>query len=151
MSVKLRAADARDLDAALALERACYPPAQAYGAEEYRYALARAKAVNLIAEDDAGVAGFVGAFHHRTWRTGHVYTVNVHPSRRGTGLGRLLMAACEDELRRLGMTRCVLEVNVDNHDAIRLYERGGYTRVRLLPQYYTTYANNDAWLYEKPL
>lgn len=151
MSVRLRAADLRDLDAALALERACYPPQQAYSAEEYRYALGKAKAVNLLAEDERGVAGFVGAFHHSLWRAGHIYTINVHPSRRGTGLGKLLMAACEEELRKLGMTRCVLEVNVDNADAIRLYERCGYTRVRRLPDYYSTYANNDAWLYEKPL
>jgi ribosomal protein S18 acetylase RimI-like enzyme len=151
VSVKIRAADLHDLDAALALERACYQAPQAYGAEEYRYALGRAKAVNLLAEDERGVAGFVGAFHHAIWRAGHVYTVNVHPSRRGTGLGRALMQACEDELRKLGMTRVVLEVNVDNVEAIRLYERGGYTRVRRLPDYYTTYANNDAWLYEKPL
>jgi len=149
--IAIRPATLADLDAALALERACYPPNQAYGAEEYRYSLGRAKAVNLLMEDEAGVAGFVGAFHHRAWRVGHVYTVNVHPSRRGLGLGRQLMDACEAELARLGMERVVLEVNVENADAIRLYERGGYKLLRRLPNYYTQYANNDAFLYEKIL
>lgn len=149
--MKVRPATIADLDAALALERACYPPHQAYSAEEYRYALGRAKAVNLLMEDEQGVAGFVGAFHHRSWRAGHVYTVNVHPSRRGLGLGRKLMEACEAELARLGMTRVLLEVNVENADAIRLYERCGYALLKRLPNYYTQYANNDAFLYEKVL
>lgn len=147
----MRVATAADLDAVLALEQACYPPRQAYGREEYRYALRVAKAVNLLHEEDGRVVGFVGAFHHRTWRTGHVYTVNVHPSQRGRGLGVRLMAACHDALAALGMERVVLEVNVDNQAAIALYEKCGYRLVRRLPDYYTTYDDNDAFLYERDL
>lgn len=147
-----RPAGLDDLDALLALENACYPPNQAYSRDEYRYALARAKAVNLLHEDDAGaITGFVGAFHHRTWRVGHVYTVNVHPSERGRGLGVRLMEACHDALRGLGMARVVLEVNVENESAIRLYEKCGYRLVQRLPDYYTQYRNPDAFLYERPL
>lgn len=140
-----------DLDALLELERACYLPQQAYQREEYRYALHRAKAVNLVLEANHKVIGFVGAFHHRTQRAGHIYTVNVHPDARGQGLGQRLMAACEDELATLGMTRVVLEVNVENEGAIRLYERVGYTRTARLKDYYTTYRVNDAFVYVKQL
>lgn len=148
----LREATPDDLDALLALERACYPPNQAYARDEYRYALQKAKAVNLVWEDEKGNAtGFVGAFHHRAWRVGHVYTVNVHPSERGRGLGLRLMDACHDALRGLGMARVVLEVNVENDAAIRLYEKAGYRLVRRLEKYYTQYANPDAFLYERDL
>lgn len=149
--MKLRDATLDDLDALLALEAACYPPNQAYSRDEYRYALGRAKAVNLVLEDGGGAVGFVGAFHHAVWRAGHIYTVNVHPSRRGERLGRKLMDACEARLADMGMRRVLLEVNVENEDAIRLYERCGYARVRRLPNYYSQYANNDAFLYEKAL
>lgn len=147
----MRDATLADLDALVALEQACYPPNQAYSRDEYRYALRDAKAVNLVHEEDGAPVGFVGAFHHRTWRTGHVYTVNVHPSQRGKGLGKRLMAACEARLATLGMTRVVLEVNVDNQAAIALYESCGYVRVKRLPDYYTQYANNDAFLYARDL
>ena len=147
----MRDATVADLPAILALENACYPPSQAYGAEEYRYALARAKAVNLLLEEKGDAIGFVGAFHHATRRAGNIYTVNVHPRARGRGLGRALMAACEDRLRGLGMTRCVLEVNVENAEAIRLYERCGYQKTELLRGYYTQYRVNDAWRYAKAL
>lgn len=147
----MREASARDLEALLALENDCYPPNQAYSREEYRYALTRAKAVNVACEEAGALVGFVGAFHHATQRVGHVYTVNVHPKQRGRGLGRALMRACEERLRALGMTRVVLEVNVENVDAIRLYESCGYRRVRTLKDYYTQYRVNDAFLYERRL
>ena len=147
----MRSATLADLDALLALENACYPPNQAYSREEYRYALAVAKAVNLAHEEDGRIVGFVGAFHHKAWRAGHVYTVNVHPSQRGKGLGKRLMAACEARLADLGMRRVVLEVNVENDAAIALYESCGYARVKRLPNYYTQYENNDAFLYEREL
>lgn len=147
-----RDATAADLDVLLALENACYPPNQAYSREEYRYSLTKAKALNVLWEDEKGnVTGFVGAFHHRTWRLGHVYTVNVHPSERGKGLGMRLMDECHRRLEEMGMRAVVLEVNVDNHAAIKLYEKAGYRLVRRLPDYYTQYANNDALLYEKGL
>lgn len=146
-----RDATLADLDALVELENACYPPHQAYARDEYRYALAVAKAVNLVHEEDGRPVGFVGAFHHRTWRTGHVYTVNVHPAQRGKGLGKRLMAACEERLARLGMRRVLLEVNVENAAAIALYESCGYARLKRLPDYYSNYANRDAFLYARDL
>lgn len=147
----LRDARPEDLDAIVALEQECYPPNQAYSRAEYHYALNRAKALNIVLEEGGHITGFIGAFHHSSHRAGHVYTVNVHPKQRGRGLGRLLMSACEERLRAMGMKRVLLEVNVENADAIRLYERCGYARLRLLKDYYTQYRVNDAFLYAKPL
>lgn len=147
----LRDATMGDLDALLALERACYPPAAAYGPVEYRYALSKAKAVNLALEDRGRIVGFAGAFYHAGWRAGHVYTVNVDPASRGAGFGRRLMGELESRVAALGGARMLLEVNVANAAAIALYEGGGYARVRRLKDYYTTYAERDAFLYEKSL
>lgn len=133
------------------LERACFPPGQAYSREEYRHSLTRAQAVNLVLEEGQAVIGYVGAFHHRAQGIGHVFTLNVHPKERGRGRGRLLMEACHERLRALGMTRCVLEVNVENAAALRLYERLGYARATLLPDYYAHYRVKDAWLCVKDL
>lgn len=147
----MRDATLSDLDALLDLENACYPPNQAYSREEYRYSLATAQAINLIHEEDKTLVGFVGAFHHKAWRIGHIYTVNVHPKARGAGLGSQLMAEAERRLAALGMKRVVLEVNVDNVGAMKLYEKCGYARTARLVGYYTQYENNDAWRYEKSI
>lgn len=147
----MRQATLADLDALIDLENACYPPHQAYSRTEYRYALAKGKAINLVHEEAGSITGFIGCFYHKLWRAGHVYTVNVHPRSRGQRLGVRLMEAAHDELRRLGMTKVLLEVNVENEAAMRMYERCGYARQQLLKDYYTQYRVNDAWLYVKQL
>lgn len=147
----MRDATLLDLDALVALERACFPPAHAYGREQYVYALGPAKAVNLVLEEERSIVAYVGAFYHRAHRAGHVITLNVHPRARGQGHGRALMGACEEALRKLGMDRVALEVNVDNEPAIRLYGRLGYERIGKIAEYYSGYPNNDAFAYEKTL
>lgn len=147
-----RLVDARpaDLPALLELEEACYPPGQAYGREEYRYALEVANSVNLKLAGSP-LEAFGGAFLHDGRRTGNVYTVNVHPRARGRGLGRRLVEGLEARMVEAGMARSVLEVNVANEPAIRLYESLGYERVERLRNYYQNYAERDAFRYAKPL
>lgn len=141
-----------ELDDLVALELRCYPAQSAYSRQEYRYVLTRAHALNLTLRDPArAVVGFAGAFLHAGWRAGHVYTVNVDPSQRGKGLGRVLMEALEAGMRREGMARSLLEVNVANATAIGLYEAMGYERLKRLKDYYTTYPEKDAFLYGKNL
>ncbi len=138
------------IDEVLELEQACYEAASAYTRADYKYALDRAVAINLhVRGSDGTLAGFAGAFVHRGHRVGHVYTVNVHPRDRGKGLGRALMDGLESRMREFGMSRCALEVNVDNTSAIGLYESLGYSRVARLKDYYQTYANPDAFRYVK--
>jgi len=52
--------------------------------------------------------------------------LEVRPDRRRQGVGTRLVDAAERTLRRGGVLRLALGVGLDNHDAIRLYERLGY-------------------------
>lgn len=58
--------------------------------------------------------------------------VGVLASRRGEGLGLLLMRAAHEQAAARGAKRVWLEVLVENDPALRLYERLGYRRVREL-------------------
>ncbi len=51
----------------------------------------------------------------------------VHPSRRNRGTGTALLEFATELLSRWGYTRVALGVGMDNHDAVRLYERRGFT------------------------
>lgn len=101
--------------------------------------------MNLAFEERGAIVGYVGAFHHRAQKIGHVFTLNVHLKERRRGLGRALMEACHDRLRAMGIRRVILEVNVQNDAALALYERLGYERAELLKGYYENYRVNDAW------
>jgi putative acetyltransferase len=53
----------------------------------------------------------------------------VIPPARGRGLSHIILSAIEDEARRLGATRIVLETGNRQLAAIALYTSAGYTRI----------------------
>lgn len=58
----------------------------------------------------------------------------VHSTRRRQGIGAQLMLAAEDAARAAGRRLIVLDTERDS-DAQRLYERMGYTRVGIIPNF----------------
>lgn len=62
-------------------------------------------------------------------RHGEVKRMYVAPEHRGTGVSTALLRHLEAEARRRGWERLVLETGDRQPDAMRLYEREGYTRI----------------------
>lgn len=60
----------------------------------------------------------------------HVSNVAIYPEYRGMGIGTKIMSAVEEEAKKSGAAWAVLDVEVENTDAIRLYSRLGYSVVR---------------------
>jgi GNAT superfamily N-acetyltransferase len=61
----------------------------------------------------------------------------VVPAHRGTGVSVALLAAAEQAAARLGAHRLLLHTGDRQPDAVRLYEKSGYTRVPVFPPYET--------------
>ncbi|MFB9839898.1 GNAT family N-acetyltransferase [Actinoallomurus acaciae] len=59
----------------------------------------------------------------------------VVPPYRGAGVAGALLRAAEEEARRRGARRIVLQTGDRQPDAVRLYEREGYTPIPILPAY----------------
>jgi len=60
---------------------------------------------------------------------GEIKRMYVVPHRRGAGVSTAILAHLEDEARRRGWERLVLETGEEQPDAVRFYEREGYTRI----------------------
>jgi len=123
--VQLHGYRREDFAALHALDRECFAPGIAYAEDELRYFLSARDAVVRVAHQDDIIVGFLIA---------QIY---------------LLMAACEDELRRLSITRVRLEVAATNNSAQSFYAKHKYEQISCIPSYYPT--GEDALVMQKQL
>lgn len=93
-------------------------------AADYRRAIAGPSSAVLAIRADEGIvaAVMVGDDGHRGW----FYYLAVDAARRGTGLGRAIVAAGEAWLRARGVAAVRLMVRRDNHAATGFYAAIGY-------------------------
>jgi GNAT superfamily N-acetyltransferase len=90
----------------------------------------------LVAEDGRGVCGTVQLVLDQPENQPHRADLSkmlVHRRRRREGLGEALLRAAEDTARNCGKTLLVLDTA--SGDAERLYERLGWIRVGVVPDY----------------
>jgi len=90
----------------------------------------------LIAEDARGVCGTVQLVLEQPENQPHRAELSkmlVHRRARRQGLGEALMRAAEDTARECGKTLLVLDTA--SADAERLYERQGWVRVGVIPDF----------------
>jgi ribosomal protein S18 acetylase RimI-like enzyme len=122
----LRAAEAHDVNAVLAFWRVAaedsHRPPDTPGAIASLHL--RDPDALILAVDGEKIVGTVIAGWDG-WRC-HLYRLAVAPSRRGTGIGRALIAAAEERFRVLGGTRADAMVLDDNEPAHRIWRACGY-------------------------
>jgi acetyltransferase len=105
--------------------------------ELHRVALAEEPRVVLVAERDGdlvGMAQLVPSTAANATHRAEVQRVAVAAGARGSGVGRRLMAALEDEARERGLTLLWLTTHAGT-EAARFYEAIGYTELGVMPNY----------------
>jgi ribosomal protein S18 acetylase RimI-like enzyme len=80
---------------------------------------------------------------------GELLRIAVDPARRGEGLGRSLLEACQEALAAEGVERLFLEVRAANTAAIQLYRACGWKPCGRRTGYYPD--GEDAVLYQRSL
>lgn len=135
--VTIRPAGTKDLSEMQRLEQMCFD-AEAFSKFQLRYLLGTRTAISLAAEVDGYFAGFViGIINRNRFGTyGRIYTLDVDEGYRDRGIGKLLTRTLLERLKQKGCERCFLEVRVDNHSAIALYEHLGFEKKNLIFNYY---------------
>ena len=59
----------------------------------------------------------------------YISNVTVYPEFRGTKLGTALLLKAEEEVKRCGAKKSILDVDIGNQGAIRLYKQLGYSTI----------------------
>jgi ribosomal protein S18 acetylase RimI-like enzyme len=137
--LEVRAARKEDLAAAVELERMCFGTGPfSLTKRQLQYLQRRPTAVFVVAEQQGTVVGQGVALvrQHRGGPSGRIYSLAVHPDRRGQRIGESLLRSMVDSLSDRGVRRVYLEVDAANAPALRLYERWGFRRIGTLPDYY---------------
>ncbi len=140
----IRRARREDLPAVIVINRVALP--ENYPEWFFQDHLERWGDAFYVAEAGGKVVGYVmsrveyGASlfdARRLVRKGHIVSIAVLPGYRRRGIGTALMKAALRALReRYGCEEVYLEVRVSNEPAIRLYEKLGFRKVRVIPMYY---------------
>jgi len=133
----------RDLTSVRELEKICFGR-DAWPWIDTLAALTFPQTVRLKAVADELVVGFIFGDRRRLKRTGWIASIGVRPDYRRRGIGRTLLAACED---LLGMPRVRLSLRSSNDAAQRMYQQAGYVRIDTWKRYYRD--GEDAIIMEK--
>lgn len=100
---------------------------------EWRRRLSDLNRFYFGAEDDGTLIAIAGArkIDDQMWMLNAVHTL---PEYRGKGLAQEIIKYCLDEARKRGASKMSLMVNVDQKDAIHIYEKLGFQSKKILPQ-----------------
>lgn len=154
MTVTLRQALGRDLDALYRLEQVAFT-GDRFSRRQLWHLLNRAHALTLVAERQApdggppSLLGYGTLLFRRGTHRARLYSFCVHPEARGSGLGRRLLEALETEALARDAEVLGLEVRADNRVALGLYRRMGFRLERWLGDYYED--GCAGWQMAKPL
>lgn len=143
--MEIQTASLRDLAALRRLEHACFEK-DAWPLLDLIAVLTWPEIVRLKAVEDDEMVGFIVGDPRLSQGVAWISTIGVAPHFQRRGIGRMLLHACENEIK---LPRIKLSVRSSNHGAITLYEKEGYRMVDVWKNYYSD--DEDALVMEKIL
>ena len=133
--ISYRVATAFDLPVFVSLDKELFPYSP-WSASQYKEEFSSPTRHFVVAVDEAqSIIGYAGVFAPGAAEA-DVLTVGVVPNHRGKGIARQLMVLITDWAREQGSTAMMLEVKVDNAEAIGLYESLGYSKLNTRKDYF---------------
>ncbi|MFZ2412449.1 MAG: GNAT family N-acetyltransferase, partial [Candidatus Methanoperedens sp.] len=131
----IRIAKKDELDALLSLEEICFKE-ETFHKNQLRYLLFKAKSIVQVAEIEGKLIGSMIILLRAHISNARIYSLNVHPEYRRTGIASLLMDTALKVLKERGFKKITLEVGVNNKAAQNLYISKGFLADKILYKYY---------------
>ena len=133
--INYRVATAFDLPVFVSLDKELFPYSP-WSASQYKEEFSSPTRHFVVAVDEAqSIIGYAGVFAPGAAEA-DVLTVGVVPNHRGKGVARQLMELLTNWAHNQGSTAMMLEVKVDNAEAIGLYESLGYSKLNTRKDYF---------------
>ena len=133
--ITYREANAFDLPVFVSLDKELFPYSP-WSASQYREEFSTPTRHFVVAIDEQqSIVGYAGVFAPGEAEA-DILTVGVVPEQRGKGIAKALMAQITDWAKSQGTTAMMLEVKVDNVEAIGLYQSLGYSQLNVRKNYF---------------
>ena len=133
--ISYRVATAFDLPVFVSLDKELFPYSP-WSASQYKEEFSAPTRHFVVAlDDEQSIIGYAGVSAPGAAEA-DVLTVGVVPNYRGQGIARQLMALLTNWAHNQGSTAMMLEVKVDNVEAIGLYESLGYSKLNTRKDYF---------------
>lgn len=123
------------LNEIMKIEHACFDM-DAFSGQQMAYLISRAKGIFMIAKSDNRVVGYIAFITSERHHTGRVYSIAVMPEFRNSGVGGKLLEKVIEYASQKELKAVFLEVRTDNLVAISVYEKKGFTKRLVKPDYY---------------
>lgn len=136
----LRKAKPQDLDSMLKIEQESFG-IDAFNKSQIRYLVNRANSECLVCEIENKIVASMILLRRKNSSVLRLYSLVVSPGYRGLGIARVLLDNATKIAIDNNMNAIVLEVRIDNIPAIKLYEKNGYSKIKILPNYYKDGSN----------
>ena len=133
--ITYREANAFDLPVFVSLDKELFPYSP-WSASQYKEEFSSPTRHFVVAVDQGqSIVGYAGVFAPGNAEA-DILTVGVVPEHRGKGIAKALMALITEWAKAQGTTAMMLEVKVDNSEAIGLYESLGYSKLNIRKDYF---------------
>ena len=130
-----REANAFDLPVFVSLDKELFPYSP-WSSSQYKEEFSSPTRHFVVAVDDQqSIVGYAGVFAPGAAEA-DILTVGVVPDHRGKGIAKALMGLITDWAILQGSTAMMLEVKVDNAEAIGLYESLNYSKLNVRKDYF---------------
>jgi ribosomal-protein-alanine N-acetyltransferase len=133
--ITYREANAFDLPVFVSLDKELFPYSP-WSSSQYKEEFSSPTRHFVVALDEQqNIIGYAGVFAPGAVEA-DILTIGVVPEHRGRGVARALMALISHWAKTKGSTAMMLEVKVDNTEAIGLYESLGYLKLNTRKDYF---------------
>ncbi len=133
--IAYREANAFDLPIFVSLDKELFPYSP-WTAGQYKEEFSSPTRHFVVALDEQhSIIGYAGVFAPGA-TAADILTVGVVPEHRGKGIATALMALISDWALSQGSTAMMLEVKIDNSEAIGLYQSLGYSKLNVRKDYF---------------
>jgi ribosomal-protein-alanine N-acetyltransferase len=133
--ITYRVANAFDLPVFVSLDKELFPYSP-WSTSQYKEEFSNPTRHFVVAVDAAqNIIGYAGVFAPGGAEA-DLLTVGVVPVHRGQGIARQLMTMITDWAKEQGSVAMMLEVKVDNAEAIGLYESMNYSKLNVRKDYF---------------